>query len=102
MEPYYYLKESGSTNQPREKDLKKDGTGYKEGTLIKSTVDKTSKMNLDIDSKEHAHQPYGLKDKEETSLKALLPFSIHLEESNSYLLISWLNQSLMRALDGMK
>ena len=72
--------------------MEKDGTGSKEGTFIKSTADKASKITPGIDSKENDHQPTGLnnganevvldiekecdvsKTKEETPLKASLIF----------------------------
>ena len=44
--PYYYVKESGSA-VPKEKDVKKFGTDYKERTLIKFTVEKATEIISD-------------------------------------------------------
>ena len=47
---------------PRTWIFKKDGTSSKEGILIKSTVDKASKITPSFDFKRDAHQPSGLKE----------------------------------------
>ena len=45
--PYHCVKESGSDNQPKKKDVEKVGRVSEEGTLIKSTVEKAAKIAKD-------------------------------------------------------
>ena len=64
-DPYSFVKESGITNQPKEKEVEKDGFGLKEGRLIKSTVDKASKNHpwyLSSGSKDDANDIQDEKD----------------------------------------
>ena len=42
--PYHYEKELGSANQSKEKDVETFVTASKEGTLIKSTVEKATEI----------------------------------------------------------
>ena len=98
-DPSYFVRKQVLPISPKKRDDEKDGTVSKEGTLIKSTVDKA------IDSKDSAHQPSVLKGdvymatvdikkefdisqaKTETPLKASLIFPILLEESDPDLLL---------------
>ena len=43
LNPYHYVKESGSANQPNEQDVGKVVSVSKKRTLIKSTVEKPQK-----------------------------------------------------------
>ena len=45
--PYYYVMESSSTVQPKEKDVEKVGTASEEGTLIMFTVKEASEIIKD-------------------------------------------------------
>ena len=125
--PYHYEKESGSLNQPKEKDLEKSGTVSEEGTLIKSTVEKAAEITKDdvkaIQDKKDVQieVPNAATEKElkevvvdiekeydvsesmgEVPLKPLLISPLPLEESDHDSLISYVNYSLMKATYGMK
>ena len=54
---YHYIKESGSPNLPKEKDMEKECKGSTEDTVIKSTLDKAYNITPGIYSKKHVHQP---------------------------------------------
>ena len=59
QDPYYFVKESGSANQPTGKDVKMHAIGFKKGSFVKSTVNEAFKIIPVIDSHGNTH-PSGL------------------------------------------
>ena len=53
--PHNLIKELGSTNQPKEKNVKTDVLGSKQGFLSNSAENKSSIITHVINSKENAH-----------------------------------------------
>ena len=53
--PCYYVRESDSDNQPKEKDMEKVGTVSGEGTLIKFSLEKATEITKD-DTKTTQHE----------------------------------------------
>ena len=123
--PYHYVKKSA--NKSKEKDVEKVGKASEEGTLIKSTVDKATKIAKDDaktiqDEKDiqmeasiaatekelkdilvNIENEYNASESmEEAPLKPLFIFPLPLKQSDPDSLISYVNQSLMRASYGMK
>ena len=45
--PYHYVKEASSVNQPKEKDVEKVGIVSEKGTLIKSSVENATAITKD-------------------------------------------------------
>ena len=124
---YHYVKEKNSANQPKEKDVEKVGAVYEESTLIKSTAEKVTEITKDDaktvqDEKDiQMEVPNAATEKElkevvvdiektynnfesmgEAPIKPMFIFPLSLEQSDHDLLMSYVNQSLITASDGMK